>query len=74
MIKSACGRDECLDGDITIYFKNLSLRYLREDYVHCLDCHPDSNSSASPLAGEEEISQEEYLKLLEEGWREFNPV
>jgi hypothetical protein len=63
-----------MDGDITIFFKNVSLRYLREDYIHCSDCHPGSSATASPRFGEEEITSEEYFQLLGEDWREYDPV
>ncbi len=71
-MKSGCG--ECIDGEVTLFFAHYSLKRLREDYIYCHVCQPDSKATAGPRAGEEQIDIDEYYKLVEAGWSEFNPV
>jgi hypothetical protein len=69
-----CTNEHCVDGAISIFFLHFNLHYVREDSVPCWECNPETTASAHAYAGEEEISIKEYYKLIEEGWRELNPV
>lgn len=65
----------CIDGEITHYFAHHSEKRLREGYTQCRICRPGGNpTTAVPEVGEEQIGIEEYYKLFDLGWREFDPV
>jgi len=72
--KTASCSAGCIDGEITLFFANFSEKRLREDYVYCHVCRAGAKGTASPKAGEEEITNCQYYEYLGQGWREFNPV
>lgn len=71
-------REECIDGELTIFFADFSKKLLREVYVRCPFCHPDpagmTSQTVTPLSGEEQITLQMYYDYLAQGWQETDPV
>ncbi len=71
MSKFALGCDTCTFGDVSHYFCNREKKTVRIDFTYCRSCHEDAHDTIAAKLGEEEISDTEFLELLNEhGWKE----